>query len=100
MKIAWLEPNESDVRNRHSKATGLAATRGGLIFIDAAAYKPASFSSFVPGGASMQVTFIAPAIASETMLTVNSLVARMFLAVSLSRRSGCDSAEIKSSGGS
>ena len=77
--------SRANVSTRHSKETGDSAIRGGRIACDATAVRPASVSSSISGGASMQVTFIAAAFFSETRFTTNSPVPRMLVAVSLKR---------------
>ena len=50
------------------------ASLGGFTSVDAASYGPAIAGSLSPGGKSMEVRFMASAIASSTRLTTNSPV--------------------------
>ncbi len=88
MTMDWLGLKVSDVCNLHSKATGEATMRGGLIFTEGAVSSPASFNSSTPTGASMLVIFMASAVPSVTRFTTNSADVRMLWLVSLSRFSG------------
>jgi hypothetical protein len=76
-RLIW--PKRQRRQETALKATGLALTRGGVTFIDGAVLSFASSNSFVPGGASMQVMFIASATSSDTRLMTNSFVARMLV---------------------
>ena len=67
---------------------------------EGAVSSPARSNSFTPGGASMQVMFIASAIDRGTRFTTNSRVAKILSAVSFKRPSGCGSTAIMMTGGS